>query len=318
MAAGSTDCQSLRFSTDGLREQDRVGIWREVYGQTILRLDIEPMGDRPFEADIRLRALPGLKLVSGAICGVRDRRTRELMADGNDDLGLALNASGTSAIQQCGQEVSLVAGEGVLLSCGDPGIFLRPSPCRYIGIRIPRKTLTAFVPDAEDKVGRKTGRGAMIGLLLNYAETMMQDETLGGAEQKLAANHIIELAALALGAREAETQKGGVRAARLAAIKADIAASFTSPALSLETIAARHGVSPRYVQMLFDTEKETFSEFLLGHRLAYARRLLNDRRFSNRPIAAIAFDAGFADLSTFNRAFRRRFGMTPSEMRRSA
>jgi len=41
-------------------------------------------------------------------------------------------------------------------------------------------------------------------------------------------------------------------------------------------------------------------------------------RFSNRPIALIAFDAGFADLSTFNRAFRRRFGMTPSEMRRSA
>jgi AraC-like DNA-binding protein len=70
--------------------------------------------------------------------------------------------------------------------------------------------------------------------------------------------------------------------------------------------------------MLFDTEKETFSEFLLGQRLAYARRLLNDPRFSSRPIASIAFDAGFADLSTFNRAFRRRFGMTPSEMRRSA
>jgi AraC-like DNA-binding protein len=318
MAAGSTDCQSLHFSTGGLRERDRVGIWREVYGQTILRLDIEPMRDRPFDADIRLRAFPGLKLVAGAICGVRDRRTRELLSDGNDDFGLALNASGTSTTRQCGQEVSIGPGEAALLSCGDPGIFLRPAPCRYVGIRIPRKTLTALVPDAEDKVGRKAGRAGMIGLLLNYAETMMQDETLGGAEQKLAANHIVELAALALGAREAETQTSSVRAARLAAIKADIAASFSLPALSLETTAARHGVSPRYVQMLFDTEKETFSEFLLGQRLAYARRLLNDPRFSSRPIASIAFDAGFADLSTFNRAFRRRFGMTPSEMRRSA
>ena len=318
METGQAAFARRRFSSRDLAEKDRVAIWREVYGHNILRLDIEPLRDRPFDANIRLRAFPGLKLVAGTICGVRDRRTRELMADGNDDFGLAINASGTSTIQQCGQEVSLGAGEGALLSCGDPGIFLRPSPCRYIGIRIPRKTLTALVPDAEDKVGRKAGRAGVIGLLLNYAETMTQDESLGGAEQKLAANHIVELAALALGAPEAETQKSSVRAARLAAIKADIAASFSLPALSLETVAARHGVSPRYVQMLFDTESETFSEFLLGLRLAYARRRLSEMRFSNRPIALIAFDAGFADLSTFNRAFRRRFGMTPSEMRRSA
>jgi AraC-like DNA-binding protein len=35
-------------------------------------------------------------------------------------------------------------------------------------------------------------------------------------------------------------------------------------------------------------------------------------------ISEIAFDVGFADLSHFNRAFRRRYGMTPSEVRITA
>ena len=43
-----------------------------------------------------------------------------------------------------------------------------------------------------------------------------------------------------------------------------------------------------------------------------------DVRYDGRPIGAIAFDAGFADLSHFNRSFRRRFGGTPSEVRAQA
>jgi len=32
----------------------------------------------------------------------------------------------------------------------------------------------------------------------------------------------------------------------------------------------------------------------------------------------VAFDAGFGDLSYFNRVFRRRFGATPSDVRAAA
>jgi AraC-like DNA-binding protein len=36
----------------------------------------------------------------------------------------------------------------------------------------------------------------------------------------------------------------------------------------------------------------------------------------SRSIAEIAYAAGFGDLSTFNHAFRRHFGCTPSDVRR--
>jgi AraC-like DNA-binding protein len=39
--------------------------------------------------------------------------------------------------------------------------------------------------------------------------------------------------------------------------------------------------------------------------------------FLRNAAGAIAFDVGFGDLSTFNHAFRRRFGMTPSELRQN-
>jgi AraC-like DNA-binding protein len=36
---------------------------------------------------------------------------------------------------------------------------------------------------------------------------------------------------------------------------------------------------------------------------------------ASRSIALIAFDAGFGDLSYFNRTFKRFYGLTPSEVR---
>lgn len=44
--------------------------------------------------------------------------------------------------------------------------------------------------------------------------------------------------------------------------------------------------------------------------------MLSDARFADRGISAVAYDVGFSDLSYFNRVFRRRFGATPSDVRR--
>ena len=116
-----------------------------------------------------------------------------------------------------------------------------------------------------------------------------------------------------------EIAKGrGLRAARLRAIKADIAEKLTSQNLSVEAVAMRQGVSPRYIQMLFEQEGTTFSQYVIGQRLARAHRILTDLRFADRSITSVAFDAGFGDLSYFNRAFRRCYGGTPSEIRADA
>jgi AraC-like DNA-binding protein len=134
--------------------------------------------------------------------------------------------------------------------------------------------------------------------------------------RSLIATHFHDLISLTLGAtRDAvQTAMGrGVRAARLRAIKNDILANLGNADLSIDAVARRHGITPRYLGMLFAGEQTSFSQFVLVSRLERAHRMLRDPRNLERPVSAI----GFGDLSYFNRAFRRRYAATPSDVRAS-
>jgi AraC-like DNA-binding protein len=84
------------------------------------------------------------------------------------------------------------------------------------------------------------------------------------------------------------------------------------------TVAGHLGVTPRYVDRLFETEGESFSDFVRGQRLMRAHHILMDPHCAGRSIGTIASDVGFSDVSEFERAFRRRFGGTPAELRSRA
>ena len=136
--------------------------------------------------------------------------------------------------------------------------------------------------------------------------------------QQLAIAHIYDLAALAMGATRDAVEiasSRGLAAARLSEIKSDIAANLSGGDISVADIAQRQRVTPRYVQMLFENEGTTFTEFTRNARLNRAYRMLRDPRFADHSISTIAFEAGFSDLSYFNKVFRRRFGRTPSDVR---
>ena len=130
--------------------------------------------------------------------------------------------------------------------------------------------------------------------------------------------HVHDLMALVLGATRdgAAIARGrGARAARLAAIKADVIAHLGRCDFTLTAVAARHTLTPRSIQMLFEREGITFTQFMLAQRLARVHHMLTDPRHGGSTVAEIAFAAGFGDLSHFNRSFRLRYGATPSDVR---
>ena len=57
---------------------------------------------------------------------------------------------------------------------------------------------------------------------------------------------------------------------------------------AVQGIAARHGISPRYVRKLFEEDGSSFSAFVLCERVAKAHRMLIDRRYAHLNIAQIA------------------------------
>ncbi|WP_445491699.1 helix-turn-helix transcriptional regulator [Rhodopseudomonas sp. RCAM05734] len=99
------------------------------------------------------------------------------------------------------------------------------------------------------------------------------------------------------------------------AVKGEVLAQLGRDNLSAETIALSLRISANYVRKLFQIEGLSFSEYVLGLRLERALAMLHDPRLAGRTISSIAMAAGFSDISYFNRSFRRRFGMTPSEAR---
>jgi AraC-like DNA-binding protein len=130
--------------------------------------------------------------------------------------------------------------------------------------------------------------------------------------------HLVDLIALVLGAKgdTAELARGrGLAAAQLMVIKRYVVDQLSEPKLSEREVAARHSVSVRYVQLLFERSGTTFTRFLMEQRLLAAYDRLTNVLTRAASITQIASECGFGDLSTFNRAFRRRFGATPSDKR---
>ena len=110
----------------------------------------------------------------------------------------------------------------------------------------------------------------------------------------------------------------GIPAARLRAAKTYVIENCAQSYLSIGMVAAHLGVTPRYLQRLFEMDGKTFSAWLLNQRLTRAHRLLCKSHFSEQAVSAIAYDVGFGDLSYFNRCFRKLYGVTPRDVREAA
>src|SRR5581483_6263165 len=113
----------LEFSTSGIPERDRIAVWREHYGHVMLRVDIEPAPGQLFEASNRCLSLPGLQLMEASSSPARISRRGRFLADGNDDVVLVINRSGSNIITSGGREQSLREGEAIVLSGSEPASF---------------------------------------------------------------------------------------------------------------------------------------------------------------------------------------------------
>jgi AraC-like DNA-binding protein len=108
-----------------------------------------------------------------------------------------------------------------------------------------------------------------------------------------------------------------VRVERRAAILREIEQRSGDPSLSAIAVANLLGITARYVHLLLEETGARFSHHVLERRLEKADVLLRDPQWSDRLIIEIAAEAGFTDISHFNRAFRRKFQATPSAIRES-
>jgi len=89
---------------------------------------------------------------------------------------------------------------------------------------------------------------------------------------------------------------------------------LNNPELSPGMAAQHLGISTRYVHKRFAALGTTFGNYVRKKRLDGARKELLSLAH-RQSISELAYRWGFADVSTFLRAFKRQFGCTPREYR---
>jgi len=295
-------------------------MWREVFGQAMVRLEIEPTRDVPFHAEGTLCALPGAAYASVSASPVRVARTRSLIAADPVEMLYLITADAALEIKQGGREHILAPGDSIFVRGGEVSIISCQKQSRFTNIAIALDDLRSRYSGADDLAMRVVPRQSdLLGLLHGYIDMLrLRAVAASTTTAALSAGHIRDLfSAIAASKSERGTvgEQSGVKAARLSAIKADIAARLCDPHLDAIGVAERGGISPRYVRRLFQEAGTNFSAYVLGQRLDRAHRLLLHPGDTGRTVTAIAYACGFGDLSYFSRTFRRRFGMAPSDLR---
>jgi AraC-like DNA-binding protein len=249
-------------------------------------------------------------------------RTRRHVADGNGDFQAIFMHRAWQDLTYRGETKRIAAGQFCLTFNGLPSEVAYPDAAAT-AIRIDGAALRTLVRRPEDAGGRALSVATVpaLGLLSGYlrafgsAESALSPEHLHGFGL-----HLLDLVAWTVGASRdgaAQAESGGVRAARLRQLLDTIAERACDPDFAVEAVAARLAVTTRYINRLLEETGASFSEHVAEHRLRRAWRLLCDPNCALK-IASVAFEAGFNDLSTFNRAFRRHFGETPSAVRGAA
>lgn len=283
-----------------------------------VRYDADLLDETTFELDLALQALPGLQILYAHMHGALFRRTREDM-DSTEDVGLLINSGAERMLRQNGRELVLAQGEATLISLTDTLETTNRLPGGLVALRFPRPRFSPRLLAAQDGSLRAISRqNAALRLLTEYLSVTREPARDDPALKHAVVSHIYDLTALAIGTTRDDAElaraRGG-RAARLHAIKRDIAAHLCRADLSLEAIARRQGCTPRAVQRLFEGEGTSFTDYVIEQRIALAHRLLTDPARACEKISSVAYDAGFGDVSHFNRSFRRRYGETPSDVR---
>jgi AraC-like DNA-binding protein len=290
--------------------------WREQFARRALNVDFEPLSDAPFRASIapvferivRIRHSPGTTF-----------RDDDLVKEGDDAFGLVILQTRNLEIRHRGRELTLGRGDAALMRACETGFVGSHDEVGYICAMIPSSDVAERSTTLDSAIMQRVPRRSeTLNLLRAYLRAIELNPPLTSAEaREIVRGHLIDLVVLAVTSHGAVGESGvsAVVAARLSTALDYISAHFQDPELSVAAVAKSQGISPSYLHRLMEASGNSFTARVNELRLQRVLTLLTEPCGGRRHISDIALEAGFSDLSHFNRLFRSRFGDTPSGVR---
>ncbi|MEJ8856170.1 helix-turn-helix domain-containing protein [Variovorax robiniae] len=312
------------LSTDVVPRSQRLAYWTDMICNVYVQLGCDPVKQPErgaFDGRILQHDLPGLNVSVVSSGAQHVTRTPSHIARSSDDYFLAaFQSRGTGIVRQDGRDALLQVGDFAIYDTTRPYELVFDADFEQIVLKVPGQQLRSALRDTEKLTATTvSGREGAGHLMMSMIRTLREDiDTLQPASACAVAHGVQSILVAGLQTLPAARTRGvsQLTAYQLARVKRSIDERLADPTLSIGSVAATLGMSAGHIHRLFRNEPMTAAQYLWERRLDACSRDLLEPRLAGRPVAEIAYGRGFNDAAHFSRAFRERFGCSPTEWRR--
>jgi AraC-like DNA-binding protein len=310
----------MLVSTERVAEHDRLEYWSQVVAATFCGADFDrSAGGEGFYGSIEVHDRGPTRI--GRIKSVAQSvlRTPARVSQSTCELFyLILQLRGSGVHTQSGRAGCLEPGDFLLIDTARPYELSFKDAFTQLVLVLPREDVANRLPDVHKftacTVKGHTGTGAIASMFVQQLLSQMSSVEAGSLSRLQAS--LLDLTTTALGEQRKATVCGSAsRNVLTQRVLQFIEDRLGDPDLTCSSIAARHRISERYLRLLFRELTVSPSDWIWSRRLDRARQDLIDPLKSTSPVTTICFTWGFKDVAHFSRAFKARFGCTPSEAR---
>jgi AraC-like DNA-binding protein len=309
------------YSTADAPRNLRAAWWNSIYSSRFAQVTFNPVDRDGFEAELRVGALGSLGIARVHSGPTDIERNRSHIAGSSRIFSFMLLARGAGSFAHYGHEAPLAAGDFTLCDNATPHRFHCSESSELIILRVRPEILRRFLPFPERLCGlRLPGEAMFAGAAASMTNAMWRQLERGVPEKFTAilVRNVLDVLATSYAMEfDAALCDSSLVTARRIQARRFIEAHLRDQDLTPVRVADALHISPRYLRMLFEGEKESVTSYILRRRLEECARQIASPLWNGHTITEIAFACGFNSAAHFTRAFREQFGTTPTGFRRS-
>jgi len=315
--------EQIDINTDALAPAARLHVWEESLAGAFGRIEVlAKPGDQSLHAHYRSTKRGSLRFNAMTYAGVGHRRSSRSVAHDQAELfTLTIPTGGRLLVNHEHEDRVLEPGSLYLFNHSVPYSTLPQHvyTTNSIGFSADqlRRRVAHVAPFYQLSFSDADGTGAQ---LIRTFATHIADGLERWSEHEFStlAEQMLDLVALLIVQRAAPVSlETSARLAHRQRALQYIRTNIEEEDLCPQKVAQACGISLSYLHQLFRESERSVEATITEERLLLARRKLNDPSRAHMSIASICYESGFNDATHFSRAFKRRFGVTPGDVRKA-